>query len=203
MSEIQLKQDGIVADTSFNDVPDALIFAGFMANQAGSVCRVLLDGEEIALIRPHQSHSGDVSYQRIAESVMAKLIETFKEALKRMTDTFTNPFLAMPGDLAEWDHLENNGRTEHHTGTVIDTDTHGVWAKDATGRRWILYLPTHFLDGNNDGLMGPLGHAIADPRFHPGTGNPPVDQRDSHIHDDQPGYTPVPPANPHNEQEES
>lgn len=39
-----------------------------MANHAGAICRVLLDGKEIALIRPQPSHAND-SIQRMLDQL--------------------------------------------------------------------------------------------------------------------------------------
>lgn len=70
---IQFKQSNTVYDSDFTEVPNALVFAGYLANQMGTACRVLLDGKEIATVRPHPTHSDDEPYRVIQETISRRI----------------------------------------------------------------------------------------------------------------------------------
>lgn len=64
---IQLTIEGEAYESGLDDMPSALVQAGWMANKAGADCYVILDGEPVALVRPHRSHAGDGMYARMTD----------------------------------------------------------------------------------------------------------------------------------------
>lgn len=76
---IELKMEGVTTPWPHqDDMPGAILHAAFMANYAGAICRVMLDGRETALIRPQPGHANDGIYQDIQTLVMQRMDEEWR-----------------------------------------------------------------------------------------------------------------------------
>lgn len=80
---IELKIEGVTSMWPHqDDMPGAILHAAFMANHAQAICRVMLDGKEIALIRPQPGHADDGIYQDIRALVARRWDEEWRTACR-------------------------------------------------------------------------------------------------------------------------
>lgn len=88
---IELKTEGVISTWPHqDDMPGAILHAAFMANQFGTICRVMLDGKEIALIRPQPGHAEDGIYQDIGTLVLRRMREEWSSCHSGRPDAKTD-----------------------------------------------------------------------------------------------------------------
>lgn len=82
MIEIQTKIDGFTLPTVSNDLLNALMSSCYLANQAGSICYLLIDGKETARIRPNMAYRDDPCYQQWENTIMENMNAEFQRVME-------------------------------------------------------------------------------------------------------------------------